>query len=167
MEGSRTRSVRRREVVEGVRVSDRDGGRGGEKWRGEVGVCAQSNELEPPTALAPEFGFAFAPPAEVFELVVCITVPNSGSGASRTAGRIIAIASRMMECRRRSCEDMKGAEWRSPVQRVMSMQSRDWLRSVRRWESVGRGRGLVGWRVRSMCGRVLRRRWIVWGGGGC
>ena len=39
-----------------------------------------------------------------------ITVPNSGSGASRTAGRDMARASRIMECRRRSCEEMKEAE---------------------------------------------------------
>lgn len=128
--------MRRRDVEEGVSVRLRFGGRGGEKWRGEVGVCAQSRVLLPGTPIPV--------PEEGEKPEVGITVPNSGSGASRTAGRVIASASRVMECKRRSWEDMKDAEWRSPVQRVMSMQSRDWFRRVRRWESVGRGSGLVG-----------------------
>ena len=41
-------------------------------------------------------------------------------------------ASRRREWSRWSCEEMKRAEWRSPVQRVMSIRSRDWLRRVRR-----------------------------------
>jgi hypothetical protein len=55
---------------------------------------------------------------------------------------------------------MKEAEWRSPVQRVMSTQSRDWFKSVRRVVSAGRMSGLVGERerVRGWMGRVLRRR---------
>jgi len=62
-------------------------------------------------------------------------------GARRTGPLSRARASRRMLWRRWSCEDMKGAEWRSPVQRVMSTQSRDWLRRVRSWESEGRIRG--------------------------
>lgn len=56
---------------------------------------------------------------------------------------------------------MKGAEWRSPVQRVMSTQSRDWLIRVRRWERWGRMRGWEGESERWRCGWVLRRRWSV------
>lgn len=69
--------------------------------------------------------------------------------------------SRSIWWRRWSCEDMKGAEWRSPVQRVMSTQSRDWLRMVRRWERWGSMRGWDGERERWRCGWVFRRRWSV------
>jgi hypothetical protein len=68
------------------------------------------------------------------------------------------IASRRRECRRCSCEEMKGAECRSPVQRVMATMSRDWLRRVRR---VVRGERRSGWvvlRVRLRGGWVRRRR---------
>jgi len=41
---------------------------------------------------------------------------------------------------------MKGPLVGSPVQVLMSMMSRDWLRRVWRWESWGRGRGVVRWR---------------------
>lgn len=57
---------------------------------------------------------------------------------------------------------MKGAECRSPVQRVMSTQSRDWLSRVRRELRGVRGRECRGERVSvRVCGRVLRRRWSV------
>lgn len=62
-------------------------------------------------------------------------------GTSRFGPLRMPTASSRMECRRRSCEDMNVAECRSPVQRVMSMQSRDWLRRVRREERLGRARG--------------------------
>lgn len=52
-----------------------------------------------------------------------------------------AIASRIMEWRRCSWEDMKEEEDRSPVQRLMSMQSRDWFRRVRNDERGFRIRG--------------------------
>ena len=47
MAGSRTRRVRRREVEEGVRVRLREGGTGGVKCKGEVGLCAQSSPFGP------------------------------------------------------------------------------------------------------------------------
>jgi hypothetical protein len=72
-------------------------------------------------------------------------------------------ASRIILCRRRSWEDMKDGECLSPVQRVMSTQSRDWLRRVRRVVRAGRTRGRVGERVRvrGCMERVRRRRWSV------
>jgi hypothetical protein len=70
-----------------------------------------------------------------------------------------ASASRIMECRRWSWEDMKGAECRSPVQRVMSTQSRDSFRRLRSWERAGRMSGWSGERWRCVWGWVLRRRW--------
>lgn len=47
------------------------------------------------------------------------------------------------EWRSRSWDDMYWAEERSPVHRVMSMQSRDWLRRSRREERGLRRRGWV------------------------
>lgn len=47
------------------------------------------------------------------------------TGPSSTGPFRVVIASRRMECRRCSCEDINVAEFLSPVQRVMSMQSRD------------------------------------------
>lgn len=41
--------MRRSEVEEGVSVRLREGGRDGWKWRGEVGLCAQSRPFGPPT----------------------------------------------------------------------------------------------------------------------
>ncbi len=142
-------------MPEGRSVRLRVAGRGGEKCMGEVGVCAHSSD----EVLVP-------PPAWLVEAVageVLMTVPKLGSGAIRVldGGFMMPSASLTMECRRRNCEEMKDAEWRSPVQRVMSMQSRDWLRSPRRWERVGRGRGLCGSRERLRGGSVLRRRWSV------
>lgn len=113
-------------MEEGVSVKLREGGRGGVKCWGEVGLCAQSRVLEIP--VAEDVPMGVLTPVLLWlcgGVLVGITVPCSGSGASGTVGRVIAKASRIMECRRRSWEDMKGAEWRSPVQRVMSMQSRD------------------------------------------
>lgn len=59
---------------------------------------------------------------------------------------------------------MKLAEFLSPVQRVMSIQSSDWFKSVRRWASEGSGRGVVvlGFRVRVVGGCVLSLSWICW-----
>ena len=59
-------------------------------------------------------------------------------------------ASVIRECNKRSWEEMKMAEWRSPVQRVMSTQSRDWSRRLRR---ATRGVSTIGW-------SGLRTRWI-------
>lgn len=56
---------------------------------------------------------------------------------------------------------MKGAEWRSPVQRVMSTQSRAWFRRVRREERGARTRGSVGERERTRGAWVLSLRWSV------
>jgi hypothetical protein len=84
-----------------------------------------------------------------------------GEGERRLGPRRRESDSRRIECRRCSWLDMKGAECRSPVQRVMSTQSRDWFRRVRRLERAGRMRGVSGERERWVCGRVLRRRWSV------
>jgi len=63
-----------------------------------------------------------------------------------------------IECSKRSWPDIKAAECRSPVQRVISTQSSAWFRRSRRDSSAGRAG------VREMCmwGRVLRRRCRVW-----
>ena len=71
-------------------------------------------------------------------------------------------ASRSRECRRWSCELMKGAECRSPVQRVMATMSRDWLSRVRRVVSGVRRRGWVVLRERLRGAWVRRRRASVW-----
>jgi len=84
-----------------------------------------------------------------------------GEGESKEGPRRRVRDSRRMLCRRWSWEDIKGAEWRSPVQRVISTQSRDWLRRVRRFDNAGRTRGVSGERERWVAGRVLRRRWSV------
>lgn len=70
-------------------------------------------------------------------------------------------ASRIIPCKSRSCEDMKDAECRSPVQRVMSTQSRAWFKRVRRVERGGRMSGSVGERVRIRGEWVLSLRWRV------
>ena len=91
----------------------------------------------------------------------CGLVCGLGScpGVSRPGPFRILRASRRMLCRRCSCEDMKGAELRSPVQRVMSTQSRDSLRCVRSLVSCGRRRGVSGERLRWIGWWVRRRRW--------
>ena len=88
---------------------------------------------------------------------------GGGVGSDGPGGLNKLNASRIIPCKSRNWEDMKEAEWRSPVQRVMSTQSRDWFKSVRRVVSAGRMSGLVGERerVRGWMGRVLRRRWSV------
>ncbi len=62
---------------------------------------------------------------------------GEGSGGPLSMCR----ASVIRECNNRSCEEMKMAEWRSPVQRVISTQSKDWLRRLR---SVTRGARTIG-----------------------
>jgi hypothetical protein len=66
--------------------------------------------------------------------------------------------SRMMVCKSSVWEEMKDAECRSPVQRVISIQSRDWFKRWRRCVSCGRGNGEVGVREMVMGGEVCRRR---------
>jgi hypothetical protein len=85
---------------------------------------------------------------------------GGGVGSDGPGGLNKLNASRIIPCKSRNWEDMKEAEWRSPVQRVISTQSRDWLRRVRRVVRAGRMSGLVGERerVRGWMGRVLRRR---------
>jgi hypothetical protein len=68
----------------------------------------------------------------------------------------------MRECRRWSCELMKRAECRSPVQRVMATMSRDWFSRVRRVVRGLRRRGCVVLRVRLRGGWVRRRRASVY-----
>ena len=68
-------------------------------------------------------------------------------------------ASITRERRNRSWELMYWAEERSPVQRVMSMQSKDWLRMSRRVEGGARRGGGCGlWRGGGVgCGGVRGR----------
>lgn len=58
---------------------------------------------------------------------------------------------------------MKGAECRSPVQRVISTQSRAWFRRARREDRGVRGRGSVEERERTRGAWVLSFRWRVCG----
>lgn len=88
--------VRRSEPSETVRSSERFDGKGGLKVAGSMGLCAQ------------------------FRDDMAGVAGSSKEGPLRTA-----FASERMLCRRWSWEDMKGAECLSPVQRVMSTQSRD------------------------------------------
>ncbi len=81
-----------------------------------------------------------------------------GTGCSNTGPLSRDTASRMMPCRRRSWEDMKDAACRSPVQRVISTQSRDSFRRVRRSVRAWRRRGCVEERARARGGWVFRRR---------
>jgi hypothetical protein len=91
-------------------------------------------------------------------LGIGVLVPEVWEGVRRFGPLRTERASRRREWRRWSCEEMKRAEWRSPVQRVMSIRSRDWLRRVRRVVRGGRRRGWVGERVRFRGGWVRRRR---------
>lgn len=70
----------------------------------------------------------------------------------------VARASEMMEWSSRSWPDMNAAEVRSPVQRVMSTQSRALLTRVRRVTRGLRTKGFSVLSVRCMGGWVRRRR---------
>ena len=89
-----------------------------------------------------------------------VEVPDSAEWIGvRSAGPLSTeSASRSKEWRRWSCEDIKGAECRSPVQRVMATMSRDWLRSVRRVVRGLRRRGCDGFKERFRGAWVRRRR---------
>jgi hypothetical protein len=91
-----------------------------------------------------------------------VLVPEEWVGVRRLGPLRTERASRRRACRRCNCEEMKDAECRSPVQRVMSIRSRDWLRRVRRVVRGGRRRGCVGERERLRGGWVRRRRASVW-----
>ena len=93
--------------------TERDGGRTGSKISGEGGFSHQSVEFGGATWGGVEAGVGFW-------------------GWSKGGPLRSAMASRIMLCNRCSWEDMNGAECRSPVHRVMSTQSRDWFRRVRR-----------------------------------
>jgi len=101
-----------REESDSVRSSERLGGRAGLKVFGLRGL---SNQFVPPELVG----------GGVFLGVGFEGESKAGPFSSPTASSII-------ECSKRSWEEMKGADVRSPVQRVMSMQSRDWFRRVRR-----------------------------------
>jgi len=79
-----------------------------------------------------------------------VLVPEEAEwiGVSSTGPLSTESASSSKECSRWSCELMKGAECRSPVQRVMATMSRDWLRRVRSAVKGARTRGCVVLRVR-------------------
>ena len=89
-----------------------------------------------------------------------VLVPDEAEwmGVSSTGPLSTERASRRRACKRCSCELMKGAEWRSPVQRVMATMSRDWLSRVRRVVRGARTRGCVVLRVRFRGAWVRRRR---------
>jgi hypothetical protein len=91
-----------------------------------------------------------------------VVVPEVLEGVRRFGPLSMEIASRRRECSRCSCEEMKGAECRSPVYRVMSTMSRDWFRRVRRVVRGGRRSECVGVRVKWRGGWVRRRRARVW-----
>jgi hypothetical protein len=95
---------------------------------------------------------------------------SSGSNVQESDGEgsggpfKVCRASVRREWRRRSCEEMNDAECRSPVQRVISTQSRDWLIRARSVASSGRTMGCVGLRVRCKAAWVRRRNWRDWPG---
>lgn len=103
------------EPSEIVRSRERFEGNGGENVSGSTGLCAQFKEA------------------------------GVWVGASRREVPLrTSLASVRILWRRCSCEDMKRAEWRSPVQRVISTQSRLWFRRLRSWVRGWRRRGRVG-----------------------
>jgi len=121
--------VRSRDDSSSVKCKERVGGRAGVKVSGSGGISNQ------------------ACPGGVG---IGVLVPDSAEwmGVSSTGPLSTESASRRREWRRWSCELMKGAEWRSPVQRVMATMSRDWLRRVRSAVKGARTRGCVVLRVR-------------------
>lgn len=134
---SRTRIVRMREESERVRSSERLSGREGLKVFGSRGL---SNQFVPP------------------ELVGGGVFPGVGLEGERRAGPFSSPkASSIIECSNRSWEEMKEADVRSPVQRVISMQSRDWFSRVRRAVNGGRRSGCLGSEVGDGCGSVRTR----------
>jgi hypothetical protein len=98
------------------------------------------------------------------EIIFGVLVPDSAecTGVSKFGPFSTEIASSRRECRRCSCELMKGAECRSPVHRVMATMSRDWLRRVRRVVRGERRSGCVVLRVRFRGAWVRRRRASVY-----
>lgn len=72
-------------------------------------------------------------------------------------------ASLIILWRRWSCDEMKIAEDRSPVQRVISTQSRDWFRRVRSCVKGSRMRGDSVLRTSCVGGMALGRSWRVCG----
>ena len=100
-----------------LKTIDNDGGSGGSKASGEIGVVRHVTS-------GSEEG---------------VGGEERGKGPLRTD-----FASLIIEWSRRSWEEIKGAELRSPVQRVMSTQSRDSLKRVRRVVREFRMRGWVG-----------------------
>jgi hypothetical protein len=123
------RIVRTKLESKSVRASETVGGKAGVKVAGSGGFSNQD-------VSSGDWG------------IVVLCTPGVGEGGleglvgERREGPLRSdTASRMMLWRRCSWELMKGAEFRSPVQRVMSTQSRDSLRRVRSWERVGRMRG--------------------------
>ena len=147
--------VRIKLLSQRLSVSERVGGRAGVKVVGEGGEVCQVGSGVGGFA----FGDSVAPAILGAESGDGVTGRDGLVGESRSGPFSRASASRIMPCRRCSCEEMKGASWRSPVQRVMSTQSRDWLRRVRSWERGGRRSGLSGESWRCVGGWVLRRRY--------
>lgn len=141
--GSRTRRVRRREEGRGVNVRLRGAGRAGEKEEDSGGDLCHAGSVGLLSSLSSSAGFLLGRREEVLALrlelfdAMCVGM-SCNSGPLR-----VVIASRRIEWRRRSWEDMNDALLLSPVHRVMSMQSRDWLRRERRWRREGRGSGCV------------------------
>lgn len=141
--GSRTLTVRRRLLSHSVRFNASVEGSAGEKERGEGGSRVHSSL--PPLEPNPN------PPVKLSDPVAAERVVEVEELADAEGWWVWIVlpfrresASRIMEWRRRSWEDMKGAEWRSPVQRAMSMQSSAWFRRVRRFERGASTRGSAG-----------------------
>jgi len=97
-----------------LRSKDRELGRGGAKDKGSMGSV----------------------------LHCCEAATGGGGGGWGIGGpEMQDFASTMIWCRRRNWEEMNVAECRSPVQRVMSTQSRAWLSRLRSvmsgWRRMG------------------------------
>lgn len=144
--------MRRREESERSRFRARVEGKEGVKEVGEGGFLVHSSR--PPEAPRPRPEEDLSTPGVVDVFAEPEWVRNVFPFSKERASRI-------RPWRRRSWEEMKGAEWRSPVQRVMSTQSRAWFRRLRREERGERMRGSVCEAVRERGGWVLSLRWIV------
>lgn len=106
----------------GMRCSDSVGGRAGAK------VCVS-------TMHSYHGGLCSFPASPLVRGATGSGFAVPGRGAVREGPVRTPWASRRMEWSRWSCEVMNGAEWRSPVHRVISTQSRALFRRVRRWDS--------------------------------
>lgn len=146
--GSKTRIVRSNVGEATERWMDMLGGRGGLNEEGEGGSWC--HEVSPGDG--GEVAFVDVVVSWFWEL-------EGTDGVKRFGPLRVLKASRIIECSRCNWDDMNDAECLSPVHRVMSMQSKAWLRRVRREERAGSNSGFSESRDSVIGGWVFRRRW--------